>query len=154
MDTFLILLFLFALAIAMTIDSALFIRVLIRRGRRQHGFTLIELMVVVSIIGLLAAIAVPQFTQYRKKAFDAAAKSDLKNAAVTQEAFWGEHGKYTDSIDELKAAGAKVSQGVEMSASVNGDDFTLTAKATPCAPGTGEYTYSNVTGRVEGKVCR
>lgn len=56
-----------------------------RRHQRDRGFTLIELLVVVIVVGILAAIAIPIYLNQRKKAVDAATKSDMRNLATTIE---------------------------------------------------------------------
>jgi type IV pilus assembly protein PilA len=53
------------------------------KSKMQKGFTLIELMIVVAIIGILAAIAIPQFSEYTKKGEDKSAQSDLRNLITT-----------------------------------------------------------------------
>ena len=50
--------------------------------RNEKGFTLVELMIVVAVIGILAAIAIPNFIEYRTGGFIAACKSDSKNAYI------------------------------------------------------------------------
>ncbi|NOX20155.1 MAG: prepilin-type N-terminal cleavage/methylation domain-containing protein [Nitrospirae bacterium] len=62
--------------------------------KNQKGFTLIELLVVVAIIAILAAIAIPQFAAYRKKAYNSAAESDLRNLKTTMEATYADNNAY------------------------------------------------------------
>lgn len=66
-----------------------------RQGR--DGFTLIELLIVVVIIGILAAIAIPKFQNTKGKANAAALKTDLRNLATAEEAYFFENSVYTDN---------------------------------------------------------
>jgi type IV pilus assembly protein PilA len=62
--------------------------------RKKKGFTLIELLIVVAIIAILAAIAIPQFSQYRIKGYNAAASSDLRNGKTAEEALFADFQGY------------------------------------------------------------
>lgn len=63
-----------------------------RKG--EKGFTLIELLIVVAIIGILAAIAIPQFSSYRQKAYNSSAQADVKNAKTAFESFFADKQYY------------------------------------------------------------
>jgi prepilin-type N-terminal cleavage/methylation domain-containing protein len=80
-------------------------------GSRRPGFTLIELMAVVLIIGLLAAIAIPRLSSSRGRAFTATLQSDLRNLAAAEEAYYYQYGVYTPDIARLPIT---VSPGVTL----------------------------------------
>lgn len=75
-----------------------------RTLKNRQGFTLIELLIVVVIIGILAAIAIPRFASTKGKAFDASAKTDLRNAMTAQEAYFSDWQQYASSLANLSAS--------------------------------------------------
>jgi type IV pilus assembly protein PilA len=78
------------------------------RVRDERGFTLIELMVVVMIIGVLVAIALPTFLGTRTRAYDAAAHSDIRNAFAAEKAYYSDTVTYTTDPATMTAIEAAI----------------------------------------------
>ena len=97
-------------------------------NKDEKGFTLIELMIVIAIIGILAAIAIPQFSAYRTRSYNSAAQADLRNAATAQEAYQVDNQTYCGTIGTLVGAtyGLYTSENVNLSASGGASTYTLT----------------------------
>src|SRR5438093_9326654 len=72
-------------------------KVRFRRIRSSEGFTLIELMIVVAIIGILAAIAIPNFLQYQRRARTSEARTNLGAIRTSETTFFAENGCYLDT---------------------------------------------------------
>ena len=111
------------------------------RARNEKGFTLIELMIVIAIIGILAAIAIPQFSAYRTRSYNTSARSDLRNAVTTQEAYFAEHGFYTSVVGDLTGTryGLKTSAGVNLI--INAANLTYNMEA---RSNLGDVTYTAI----------
>src|SRR4051812_41080414 len=76
-------------------------------SRLKKGFTLIELMIVVAIIGILAAIAIPNFIKFQARSKQSESKSNLKGIFTAEKSFFAEH----DGFGTLGAAGWKPERG-------------------------------------------
>ncbi len=72
----------------------------------ESGFTLVELLIVVAIIAILAAIAIPQFSKYKKRAYVATMNADIKNAYTAAQAYLTDWPNATvDSLAKLLEGG-------------------------------------------------
>jgi type IV pilus assembly protein PilA len=78
------------------------------RVRDERGFTLIELMIVVMIIGVLVAIALPIFLGARTRAYDVAAHSDIRNAFAAEKAYYSDNVTYTTNPATMTAIEAAI----------------------------------------------
>ena len=122
----------------------------------KRGFTLVELLVVIAIIGILAAIAIPQFAAYRKRGHEAQVKSDLRNAAVSQEAYFAQNSSYKSSSGAWATGtvpGFNPTTGVAVTSAVGTNTFLLTATHVNCSPSTTYWTFDSTTGQISTASC-
>lgn len=100
----------------------------------SRGFTIIELLIVVVIIGILAAIAIPKFANTKEKAYLASMKADLRNLVTAEEAYLAEFYTYTSTLGTVYQTSAGVTVALQnVSASGWAATATHTGTGKACA---------------------
>ena len=118
-----------------------------KQSAANAGFTLLELIVVVAVLGALAAIAIQQFQLYRARAIDVSMRSDLKNAAMAMEAYYGEFLSYPGTEASILLVGYRRTFGVTLTINVTSPSSFILTTTRPSGSQP-NFTFDSSTGLI------
>jgi len=116
-------------------------------AKKNAGFTLLELLITVAVLGILAAIAIQNVALYRARSIDASMRSDLRNAAMAMESYYGDNLGYPATEAALLLVGYRKTSGVTLTVNLTSPStYTLTA-ARPSGS-QASFTFDSNTGLI------
>ena len=119
----------------------------LKRISSNSGMTLLELLVVVAVIGILAAISMQEFNNHRRRAIDSSMRSTLRNAAMAMEGYYAENLEYPSALMSILLAGYRNTASVTLTINLTSPStYTLTAART--AGTQASFTFDSVTGLI------
>lgn len=119
--------------------------------RRRSGFTLLELMIVIIILGILASVAIPQFTKSVRRSRTGEAKANISALRGAEMRYFNEWGAITATLNNLDVENPNNVTGARFSYSVTGstlDDMTITATGLSGPMSGITVTYNGTTGNI------
>lgn len=119
----------------------------LKRISSNSGMTLLELLVVVAVIGILAAISMQEFNNHRRRAIDSSMRGELRNAAMAMESYYSEFLEYPSSVPAILLVGYRNTAHVNLTISITSPStYTLTAART--AGTQASFTFDSITGLI------
>jgi type IV pilus assembly protein PilE len=104
----------------------------------KHGFTVIELMIAIAILGILVVVGLPAYQQHLRKSRRADARITLENLAAAQELYYFHYHRYAEKFSEIRMVEESVlnlpSEYGLYAITLAGDDFSWSLSATPTGP--------------------
>jgi prepilin-type N-terminal cleavage/methylation domain-containing protein len=119
----------------------------IKRLTANAGMTLLELLVVMAVLGILAAIAMQEFNNHRRRAIDASMRSELRNAAMAMESYYGEYLEYPGSLPAILLVGYRNTANVTLTINVTSPS-TYTLTAARISGSQASFTFDSATGLI------